>query len=218
MKLFEMINGDTVHLAAGQKVIPSKDFSKLLTSKELVDKIKEELKEKKKEMAIEAEKAKEEGFQEGFTEGLEKWAQQISYLEDEIKKVFQEVEKIAIPLALKSAKKIVGREIEVNPKVIVDIVANQLRAVAEHKKVTVYVNREDLIHLEKNKAKLEKLFSNLESLSIQENQDVDKSGCIIETEVGIINAQISNQWKILEQVFENMLQQASSSKSKEKDT
>jgi len=211
MKFFNMIYGNEVHLAPEKKVIPADEFSQLLTAKELLDQVKKEAETYKKEMLIEVEKHKEQGFKEGFIEGLEKWSQQIKLLEEDIKKVNHDVEKIAIPLALKAAKKIVTREIELKPDIILEIVKNQLRVVSEHKKITIFVHQTNLKSLEKNKPALEKLFSRLESLSIQENEDVEPNGCIIETEAGIINAQISQQWKILEQVFENMLQESKSS-------
>ena len=207
MKLFNLINGNEIHIAPGQSIVPSEIFSQLMDAKELIDTVKKDAEEYKKQVLAESEKQKEQAFKEGFIEGLEKWSQQIAYMEDEIKKVYRDVEKVAVPLALKTAKKIIGREIELDPSTVSDIVANQLKAVSEHKKIIVYVNKHDLEVLEKDKKRFESIFSKLESLSIQINQDVQPNGCIIETEQGIINAQIENQWKILERVFENMLQE-----------
>jgi type III secretion protein L len=118
--------------------------------------------------------------------------------------VRKEFEKVLIPIALKAAKKIVGREIELSEDVIVDIVSNALKPVVTHKKITVYVNRKDLDVLEKNKPRLKQLFETLEAFSLRERADV-KEGCIIETEGGIINAQLDNQWRILEKAFDNLV-------------
>jgi type III secretion protein L len=35
-------------------------------------------------------------------------------------------------------------------------------------------------------------------LSLRDRSDIQPGGCIIETEGGIINAQLENQWRVLE--------------------
>jgi type III secretion protein L len=67
------------------------------------------------------------------------------------------------------------------------------------------VNRKDLSILEANRPKLREIFESLESLAIRERADISSGSCIIETEGGIINALLENQWRVLEKAFENML-------------
>ena len=45
------------------------------------------------------------------------------------------------------------------------------------------------------------MFEQINILSIQEKGDISPGGCIIETETGIINASIENQWNALELAF-----------------
>ena len=53
--------------------------------------------------------------------------------------------------------------------------------------------------------KIKKIFERLENLSIQERDDIEPGGCIIETEAGIINAQLENQWRSLEIAFDEFM-------------
>lgn len=115
----------------------------------------------------------------------------------------KEVHKNILPLALKAAKKIVGEELKLHPDRIVDIVLNSLKPVTQHKKIIIYVNKVDLAMLEENREKLKQAFERLESLSVQERSDIEPGGCMIETEAGIINAQLENQWRALENAFES---------------
>ncbi len=119
-------------------------------------------------------------------------------LEAEMANVNRATEKMIIPVALKAARKIVGREIELSEKAIVDIVATKLKAVKQSKQVIVYVCPQDLNKLEANRKELVQVFEKLETLSIRPSDDVKPGGCIIETEAGIINAQLEKQWEILE--------------------
>ena len=72
----------------------------------------------------------------------------------------------------------------------------------------IYVNKEDLEILEKSKEKIRKIFEHLDSLSMQERGDIEPGGCMIETEAGIINAQLENQWRALEAAFESFMKKS----------
>jgi type III secretion protein L len=101
-----------------------------------------------------------------------------------------------------------GEEIKLMPERIVDIVLQALKPVTEHRKIKIYANKEDLEILEKEKPKIKELLKEVESLSILERGDVEKGGCIIETEAGIINAQLENQWKALETAFKSFMEKS----------
>lgn len=206
-KLFTLINGDKVHLAPGSKIIPAEEFSKALDSAALVQTVKEDAEAYKLSVAKEAEAIKEAAEAKGFQEGLKQWAENLKLLEDEIQRVHQEVSETIIPVALKAAKKIIGREIDTSKEVVVDIVLNNLKAVAHHKKIRIHVNQQDLRTLEANKDRLKKNFEHLESLQLIESDDVNPGGAIIETEGGIINAQLENLIRVLEKAFENFTKQ-----------
>lgn len=200
-KIFTLIHGDHVHIAPKTKVVPAEAFSETLTAEEMLSKVREDAAKYVQETTVESEKIKEQAQKEGYEEGFREWAERIAQLEEEIQKVRKDVEKMIVPIAMSAAKKIVGREIELSENAIVDIVSSNLKAVAQHKKIKIYVNKKDLQVLEKQKNQLRQVFETLESLSIIERNDVQPGGCIIETEGGIINAQLENQWRILERAF-----------------
>jgi type III secretion protein L len=198
-KFFSLIHHhqDSVHTAPNTKVIKADAFSTLLETEKLLEKVKKDAEDYQVAVTSECEKLKEQSQKEGFEEGFTKWAEHIVRLEQEILAVRKDMEKLIIPVALKAAKKIVGKEIELSENVIVDIVASNLKAVAQHKKVTIYVNKNDFETLEKNRQKIKDLFESLETLSIRERADIEEGGCVIETEGGIINARLENRWRIL---------------------
>lgn len=204
-KFFSLIHGDSIHVAPETRIIPSSEFSKSLEAYQILEEVKKDALKYKQEVAEEIEKLKEQAQKEGFEEGFKKWIEQIVKVEDEIVNVRKETEKVALPVALKAAKKIVGRELELSENTIVDIVSNSLKAVVTHRKITIYVNKKELESLEKNRNRLKDIFENLEILNLRERSDVEPGGCIIETEGGIINAQLENQWRILENAFDKMM-------------
>lgn len=204
-KYFTLLSGDSVHIAPNSKVIPAKEFSQALTAAEVLEKAYAEVDRYKQDVAIECEKLKEQAMQEGFQEGFSQWTSHMAELEAEMANVNKATEKMIIPVALKAAKKIVGREIELSENAIVDIVASKLKSVKQSKQVVIHANPKELSALEKHRSDLIGVFERLESLSIRPNEDVKPGGCIIETEAGIINAQLDRQWEILEQAFKSMM-------------
>jgi type III secretion protein L len=207
-KFFTLIYGDQLHAAPKTKIIPAKDLSNLVDSSEVLDLIKQDARKYRLDVSKECEDIKEKAFKAGYDEGLEQWAEHLADFEKKLEAMHAEIQKLVIPIALKAAKKIVGREIELSEEAIVDIVASTLKSVAQHKRITIYVNKKELEILEKNKPRLKDLFENLESLSIRPRDDVTPGGCMIETEVGIINAQMEHRWHALERAFETLMKTA----------
>lgn len=205
-KFFALIKDlESIHIAPETKVIKADDLSKLMSAEEVLEHTQKDAEKYRQDVEKECQELREKAKKEGYDEGLKQWTEHLVKLQDEIVTVRKETEKLIIPVALKAAKKILGREIETVDTAIVDIVANSLKAVAQHKKFVIYVNRKDLDVLEANKPRLKKMLENPEAFSIRERADIQPGGCIIETEGGIINAQLENQWRILEQAFEALL-------------
>jgi type III secretion protein L len=208
-KFFTLLHGQDVTTAPDAKIIPEASFSSLLEGKELVERAKIDAENYRKEVEEECVQLKEKAKKEGFEQGFAEWTKAIASLEAEIVNTKKEMEKTVVPIALKAARKILGRELETSESAIVDIVATSLKGVAQHKKVTVWVNPKELDTIQEQKKKLQGLFENLEVLSVRPRGDVKEGGCVIETEAGIINAQLENQWMILENAFQKLVEKGS---------
>jgi type III secretion protein L len=204
-KFFTLIYGDKVHAAPTAKIIPAEELSDLLEASQVLEQIKQEAEKYRLQVVEECEKMKENAFKEGYEEGFKQWAEHLVKFETQLEALHKEMRQMVIPVALKAAKKIVGREMELSEDAIVDIVASNLRGVTQHKKIIIYVNKKELDILENNKQRLRDLFENLESFSIRPREDIAPGGCVIETEVGIINAQMEHRWNVLEKVFEALV-------------
>lgn len=201
MYYFSLMNKGAIHSHEG-KIIPKKDAEQLISADEILNQAQEEAKEIIKAAENEALEIKQKAEEAGFDEGLLKFNTQLLYFEERVKVLRHEMQKAVLPLVLKATKRIVGDELELNPESVVDIVVHAIKAVAGAKVVKLYVNRHDLDILESNKNKVKAIFENLENFTIEERPDVAKGGCIIETEKGILNATLENQYRALERAFE----------------
>lgn len=204
-KYFTLVYGDQIRTAPGRKIIPAEALSTMQDAFEVLGRVQDDARNYRLQVAKEAEELKENAFKEGYREGYAEWAEQLPGFENQIRTMHEDFKKIVIPIALMAAKKIVGREIELSEDVIVDIVLSNLKSVKQHKKIIIYVNDKDLQILEKGRPRLQEVFESLESLSIRSRSDIAKGDCVIETEIGIVDAKQEHRWLIIEKAFEKNL-------------
>ncbi len=205
-KIFTLISGETIHIAPTGRVIRAEDYSQALSAAELMDKVHADIEAYKAQVAAECEALKEEAQRQGFEEGFAAWTSKVAEMERQTQQVSRANEKMILPIALQAAKKIVGQELELSQTAIASIVATKLRAVSQHKRIVVYVNPKEYEKVDKQRPQLRELFERLETFAIRPREDVRPGGCVIETEAGIINAQLDNQWEIIEQAFQSVLE------------
>jgi type III secretion protein L len=206
MKFFSLIYQGEVHPAEDEKVIPAEEFSTLMEALEILERAKEDAEHYKKKIEEECVQLKEKAHQEGFAEGLQKFNEHLIHFDRQIRLLRIDLQKQILPLALKAAKKIVGEQLNLNPETIVEIVIQTLAPITQNHRFTIYVNKADKEILEAQKPKIKSILEHVQVLTIQERNDVSQGGCIIETESGIINASIENQWRALESAFEKYTQ------------
>ena len=205
MKFFSLIYHGDIHPAAEDKIIPAEEFSTLMEAREILKLAKEDIKQYKKQVKKECQQLKEEAKEEGFAQGLAQFNEHLIHFDKQIHLLRMELQKQILPLALKAAKKIVAEQLSLSPETIVEIVLQTLAPVTQNHRFTIYVNKVDKEILEANKPKIKSLLEQVQVLNIQERNDIAPGGCIIETESGIINASIENQWRALESAFEKYM-------------
>ena len=206
MKFFSLIYQGEVHTAPDEKIIPQEQYSELLEAHEVILKAKEDAAKLRQETEKECKELHKQAEEKGFSEGLEKFNEQMLFFDSELKRIRHETLQAVLPLALQAAKKIVAKELETHPETIVDIVLATLAPITHHRKIKIFASKQDRDLLEKEKTKVRDILQQVESLTVQERHDITPGGCIIETEAGIINATIENQWRALESAFERYKQ------------
>ncbi len=205
MKFLTFIQQSEIHPASAEKVIPAKDFSILLETKLLIEHAQEDIVLYKQKVEKECKKLRAQAKKQGFDEGLEQFGTYITDLEKKMLFWYSELQKKVLPLALQAAKKIVSQQLSLDPETIVRIVSETLKSVKQSPDITIYVNKLDKEILEANKPTLKKNLEQVKTFTIQERDDIEQGGCVIETDSGIINAKIDKLWESLEHAFQKYM-------------
>lgn len=201
-KRFSLIYQGSVYSTADSKIISEEDYTVLISAEEVLKKAQEDATRYEKEVHALCEELKEASKKEGFDEGLVQFNAHVIRFEKNLQALRLELQKQILPLALKAAKKIVSKQLTIDPETIVDIVLQTLAPVTQNQSIAIYVNKTDKEILESHREDIKDLLSQVKTLSIQERADITPGGCIIETETGIINATLENQWHALKTAFQ----------------
>jgi Flagellar biosynthesis/type III secretory pathway protein len=199
-----MIQGEKIIPSPPGRIIKKALFSDLLRGEALLKKIEEDTREYKKQVVEECDALKEAAEAEGYLRGFSLWIEKLVTLEQEVSKYREELSKQTLPIALKLAKKIVGDELKQQPDAILNMIQRNLKAVKSHKKIIIWVSRQEFQRVDAAKESFKKQFEEVELLSVRQKEELSLGDCMIETEGGIINARLDHIWGIIEKAFEKM--------------
>lgn len=174
----------------------------------------EEVKEKPEEIG---QKAYIEGFAKGEKDALESGTRILEPVLNSLREALLELEKVkkeicfnaekeTVELALAIAKKIVGCEISTKKELVLRVVKEALKKVADHDRINIRINPSDLQVCRDAKFQLSDLIDNTESITFEEGENISKGGCVIETNLGDIDARIEKQLHVVEETFKSELQ------------
>ena len=119
----------------------------------------------------------------------------------ERKKIIKDAESEILRLAIKVSEQIIKSEVLLHRDVCLNIVADAINKVSDREQVIVKVNREDLENIKKYKDRLAGVVDGIKSFSIVEDAGVEPGGCVIETNLGYIDARISTKIAAIEEAF-----------------
>jgi type III secretion protein L len=184
---------------ASQKVVKNQIVSAQREAARILEEAEDFAAEIRREAEAEAENLKAEAFREGTENALTEFERNLIETREIREKVWRDSEKDLLRLAVRLAERIVGREIEKDDKTIIEIISTALQNARQQEKLTVRVNPKDLPTIEK---KTERFSSGrIQFIDFVADPRVASSGCLIESEVGTIDARLETQLRVLERAL-----------------
>jgi flagellar biosynthesis/type III secretory pathway protein FliH len=104
-------------------------------------------------------------------------------------------------LAVRIAEKILGRELALRPDAITDVVLEALRHAGDPREVVVRVSPDDLAALERGKPRLMERCASARAVTFRADESVGRGGCVIDTELGVVDARLSTQLEAIERAL-----------------
>jgi len=199
------LNIDTMQPAAGTKIIKSSELGPLFEANALLDVAREKAAEMEK-AALEAyEEKRQEGYRDGLEEGkLEHSEKMLETILTSVEFI-ENIEHTLVNVVTQAIRKIIG-EMDDRER-IVAIVRNALNVVRGQQKVTVRVAPVDEEAVLKAMAAMTSTSSGNAFLTVVADARLEKDSCILESELGVVDASLSTQLKALEHAFQSKIQQ-----------
>lgn len=107
--------------------------------------------------------------------------------------IIRDSEEDLLRLAILIAKKIIHREVRTDRSILAGIVAEAMKSVSEKDQLVISLNPVDFDLVVENKNEYLPQLSERQSVTLKSDPSVGPSGCIVETELGSIDARIEAQ-------------------------
>lgn len=144
------------------------------------------------------EKAKGEGESEG--------ASQAQHMREEIaglqERMLKEVEGEVVRAAMRVAGELLAAELATREDGVVDVACTALAAAKNARDINLRTSPRDAPILRKHKARLVSVLARAKDLEIREDRRVKQGGVLIETESGVVDAQLETQLEELTRALE----------------
>ena len=186
-------------LGVKQKIVKNQIVSAQREAARILEEAEGFADEIRREAQTEAENLKAEAYREGTENALTEFERHLIEAREIREKVWRETEKDLLRLAVRLAERIVGREIEKDDRTIIEIISTALQNARQQEKLTVRVNPKDLATIEKETEKFSS--GRIQFIDFVADPRVASNGCLIESEVGTIDARLETQLRVLERAL-----------------
>ncbi|TYR77527.1 flagellar assembly protein FliH [Rossellomorea vietnamensis] len=193
-KLIEAANGEA------QLILKSaRDEAKRM--EEEVSSLRSHWEQEKELLQQEAyEQAFLQGLDEGRQNGLQEFKHQISEArgvitnaKDDYYLHIAKAERVILELGMKTAERVIGRKLEEDPEIFLDIVKRGIKEVRDLPEVQVHVHPSNYKLLSGNQEEIESLFPVLRKLLLYPDDELSQHECFIETGEGRVIVSVDSQ-------------------------
>ncbi len=155
-------------------------------------------------------------YEQGFREGqksinesgekaaatmLEQFSKSLEELRSLRRGILSTSEHEVIRLALEIARKVVKREITVDEEIILTLVRVALKRVSDQTLFTVRLNPKDYSVVKRHQAMGNAADVLSDGIRLAEDPLISRGGCLIETESGLVDARVEEQFREIEKGF-----------------
>lgn len=188
-----------VTVAPTARILKKDEHAFLLEGQRIVESALHEAKLIREEAELEAERKRQEGFQKGQEEGKAEIAERIVDCMGQSAVYFSKVEDVMVDLVMRAVRTVIG---EMNQRDVVErIVHRALESTRNENQVTVRVSPNQADWLKSRINAMVQTFPKIQFLDVQADSRLPENGCVLETEIGVVDATLETQLKAIEKAL-----------------
>jgi len=174
--------------------------------------LKKELTSQKKNAEQAIQTAYKKGLEEGIKQGEEAgkalsqdaYNQQLKIIEERLvtlfnsitesrKSLYLEAHRNVLDLCVLMVRRIINTELSVNPDIVLSVIKKALTFIADRQEFVLRVSPDDLETVTKKQDLWTSISDRLNAITVEQDERIEKGGCIIESNTGITDARIPVQ-------------------------
>jgi len=185
-------------VASSPKVLKREVYEATREARDVVALAHDQAKQIIEEAERQRDAIREQARQQGYNQGLAEWnqilARTLAAAED-LKKNWEET---MLRLSVRVAEKIIGEQLKLAPDTIVGIAQQALEGSRFGKHVTIRVSEAEVQEVRKHVQRLKTAVGFSNEFEIVASPSLSLGDCVIESELGIVDARLDIQLKCLE--------------------
>ena len=187
-------NGKKSSVIKNQVLLAKKEAEQIIAdAEEFAEKLRDQT-------VIDSEETIKKAFEKGTEDALLEFQKNLFEIREIRERVLRETEKDVLRLSVRLAEKIVGKTLSGDKKAIQDIVTTALQNARQKERITIRVNPAELQLVQKEEEALQ-TSAQAKYLDVVADPRVEKGGCLIESEVGTVDARLETQFRVLERAL-----------------
>ncbi len=119
----------------------------------------------------------------------------------EVARFNQDFDKAVVTLALAIARRIVAREIAEDESAVLARSREAIRKIIGVERIKIHINPSDEEYMREHRNELSAYADSVKEIVIEADGKVERGGCIIESELGNIDARVSTQFELIEEAL-----------------
>lgn len=190
-----------------QKVITKESLEQKQQAGSLLDQAKKDaskIREAAKRLFSQVEERVKVAIDQGYEQGKEQGAQELTasiiHFEKKFEKAVTDLESQSLKLIYEISEKILGDRIQHDDKALIEFIKHALRA-SMGNELTIFLNPEDLKRIKEQEASLSSQLLAMQTLQLKPTESVKPSSCVIESEMGSIEANLEDQLKAIKEAL-----------------
>lgn len=197
------LTGNSLSVAPGTKILKAENLQNYLETAELLEKTKKRAEEILQEAEHAYEERKEQGYLDGQLEGKMEHAEKIMETVLSSVEFIENIENTVVDIVHDSIVKVIG-ELDDDER-IVRIVRTALQHVRNQQQVIIRVAPEDEKYVRSALAAMVQNRQGGGYLDISADPRLTQGACILESELGVIDASLDTQLKAIENALRNKI-------------
>lgn len=160
----------------------------------------------------ESENIKKSAFEEGYRLGLEKASEDLEVFRKEFEKfmnarqdVFEYIAPDILEISVDIAKKIIKKEVESDPQVLINTIVDVLRTVSKNEvKINIRVHPQSVQFIKDTVPNITYQYGIDSKINVISDPAIAEGGCVFQTSNGIVDASIDTQMEIIKKALQGI--------------